>query len=69
MYYPGYGGVLYLQDHATAFINGSRFFNNSASSAAGAVNVNSSVLIIHNSVFTNQVWSNLEVSLLRPMEI
>ena len=37
--YPGSGGVLYLQGGVTASIHKSHFFNNSASSAGGVLNV------------------------------
>ena len=52
-HYPRNGGVLYLQESSAATINGSVFFNNSASSQGGAVHVKHSVLIIHDSKFLN----------------
>ena len=51
--YPGSGGVLYLQDGVTASIHKSQFFNDSARSAGGVLNVDNYTLKIFDSEFTN----------------
>ena len=51
--YPGSGGVLYLQDVVTVSIHKRQFFNNSAKSAGGVLNVDNSTLKIFDSEFTN----------------